>query len=63
MAFDAMQCIGLMFSRSLGSGNKTNQLDGECNGHTPVSGEYYKIYRQDLGKTTPNPLKWPKKWP
>ena len=39
---------------------------------TPVSGEYYKIYRQDLGKTTPNSQKWPpkmtpqiwpKKWP
>ena len=25
--------------------------------YTPVSGEYYNISRQDLGKTTPNPPK------
>ena len=30
---------------------------------TPVSGEYYNISRQDLGKTTTNPTKLPQKLP
>ena len=30
---------------------------------TPVSGEYYNISRQDLGKTTLNPLKLSPKLP
>ena len=30
---------------------------------TPVSGEYYKISRQDLGNTTPHSQNDPQKWP